>query len=90
MNFLLSSTVRKKPAGQHGDPDPTGASSAAGGVGEGGRELRLEALGAQGSCLCQKHLLSTYYMPGAGLSMGWGGVSTYAQNSVPALEDLSV
>lgn len=89
MNFLLSSTVRRKPAGQHREPDRTGASSAAGGGGGGGRELRLEALGAQGSCLCQKHLLSTYYMPGTGLSMGWGG-STYAQNSVPALEDLSV
>lgn len=34
-NFLLSSTIRNKPAGQHGDPDPTGA--AEGGVG-GGRE----------------------------------------------------
>ena len=29
MNFLLSSTTRRKPVGQQGDPDPTGASSSA-------------------------------------------------------------
>lgn len=59
----VSRTIRNKPAGQHGDTDPTGASSSAGGVGEEEKKgAEAKALVAQGCCLCREHLLSTYYV----------------------------
>lgn len=65
----VSRTIRNKPAGQHGDTDPTGASSSAGGVGEEKKKgAEAETLGAQGCWLCREHLLSTYYV------WGWGEI----------------
>lgn len=67
----VSRTIRNKPAGQHGDTDPTGASSSAGGVGEEKKKgAEAETLGAQGCWLCREHLLSTYYVWGVGGNKG--------------------
>lgn len=78
MNFLLSSTTRRKPAGQQGDPDPTGASSSAGGVRE-KRRKRAEAGGSEG-LLYARDLGSSVRV----------GASMQAQHSVPALEEIPV
>lgn len=79
---------KKKPAGQHDDPAPTGASSSASGAVQNRREEARagDSRGPKGANLHTKHLLTTSCMPGAGLSRG----SKNAQGRVPALKELAV